>query len=203
MAYALQPDMRPVPPWLKRTVALGAVVIAILVLGLVNHARRVPPLLVLSGPHHQMEYPRAVERLIASARRRIWMSMFVVHLDGSDGPVSVLMQSLADAAGRGVHVQVCLDLGSTFGTHEVDPKHERPFEWLRTHGVHVLVDEPDRTSHAKVLIIDDARVVIGSHNWTRDALTGNREASVLMEDAAAARGLSDLLRTVPGWDADY
>jgi phosphatidylserine/phosphatidylglycerophosphate/cardiolipin synthase-like enzyme len=202
MAFALQPSLRPPPPWFVRACALAALIVAVLALGLVSHARRMPPRLLLSGPHHDLEYPRAVEREIASAKTRVWMSMFVVHPD-QDGPVMALLGALAAAAERGVHVQVCLDLGTVYGTGETDTKHEAPLAWLRAHGVRALLDERERTSHAKVLIIDGERVVIGSHNWTRDALTRNREASVVLEDRGLAAELSELLAAIPGWERDY
>ncbi|MBA2482104.1 MAG: hypothetical protein H0V44_15690 [Planctomycetes bacterium] len=202
MAYALQPSLRPLPPWFTRVLALAAIIVVVLVLGLASQSRRTPPRLVLSGPHHDLEYARMVERMVASARTRVWMSMFVVRLD-EDGPVMQLMKALAAASARGVRVQVCLDLGRVYSTGEVDPKHDAPLAWLRAHGVRALVDEPGRTTHAKVLIVDDERVVIGSHNWTRDALTGNREASVVLEDREVAAALSELLAGIPGWDRDH
>ncbi len=204
MAGPLQTDLRPSPPWLIRAVALAALVGALLILGLVNHARRLPPQLLLSGPHREFAYARAVERVIAAARTRIWMTMFVIHFDDDPAnPATVLLHALAAASARGVHVQVCIDLGTDRQTGEVDTKHEAALAWMQAHGIKALLDELDRTTHAKALVVDDARVVVGSHNWTREALTGNREASVVLDDPAMAKELSALMREIPGWDAGF
>ncbi len=42
-------------------------------------------------------------------------------------------------------------------------------------------------THAKLAIIDGKRVLVGSINWSKNALTKNREAEVLIEDGALAR----------------
>jgi phosphatidylserine/phosphatidylglycerophosphate/cardiolipin synthase-like enzyme len=177
--------------------------LAVLGLGAANHARRTPPELLLSGPRHEFEYAKAVERLIAGARKRVWVAMYVMRIDDPASPSTQLAQALADAVARGVKVQVCLDLGTDRTTGEVEDKHAAPLAWLNAHGIKALVDEVDRTTHMKAVVIDDQRVVIGSQNWTRDALTRNREAALVLDDARIAGSVEELMRSVPGWDADY
>ena len=70
--------------------------------------------------------------------------------------------------------------------------------WLAAHGIPVVWDEVSRTSHAKVLLIDDQQALVGSHNWTRAALLDNREASVLLTDPTQVGPIRDLLATIPG-----
>ena len=36
--------------------------------------------------------------------------------------------------------------------------------------------------HNKMMIVDDGAVLIGSHNWTNDGATSNRDASLLFRD---------------------
>lgn len=42
------------------------------------------------------------------------------------------------------------------------------------------------TMHRKAWVFDGERVIVGSHNITGSALTGNREASILTDDASIA-----------------
>jgi phosphatidylserine/phosphatidylglycerophosphate/cardiolipin synthase-like enzyme len=203
MSSPLQPDLRPSPPWFWRAVSLGAICLSLLILGAANHARRTPPELLLSGPKHEFEYAKEVERLIGAARKRVWVAMYVMRIDDPDSPSTRLAQALADAAARGVKVQVCLDLGTDRVTGEIEDKHVAPLAWLTAHGIKAICDEPDRTTHIKAVVIDDQRVVIGSQNWTRDALTRNREAAVEIDDATMAGKVEVLMRSVPGWDGDF
>jgi cardiolipin synthase len=203
MPLPLQPDLRPHPPWFRRAMAAAAAVAALLVLGSFNGAQQRPVELVLSGPEREMEYARAVERLIAQADKRVWVMMYVMQI-GQDGPTFKLANALAQAAKRGVAVQVCLDMGNVRGTEELDAKHAEPAQWLQARGVKVVIDELDRTSHSKVVVVDSVWSVVGSHNWTFYAMTKNREASVILRDADVAKGLeSGLFSGVPGWNPNY
>jgi phosphatidylserine/phosphatidylglycerophosphate/cardiolipin synthase-like enzyme len=113
------------------------------------------------------------------------------------------MAALASAAKRGVHVQVCLDLGTDRETGEIDHKHETAQAWLATHGVRVVLDEARRTTHAKVMVVDERTVALGSHNWTRSAMTTNREASLTIDDPEIGSRLMQEMARIPGWDPAY
>jgi phosphatidylserine/phosphatidylglycerophosphate/cardiolipin synthase-like enzyme len=196
----LRAELRPAPPWLRRVVLIGVLVVAILALGIASHARRRPPELLLTGPRHEFEYARAVERLIAGARERVWVAMFVMRLDDPESPSTKLAQALADAAARGVKVQVALDYGRDRATGEPEDKHAAPLAWFQAHGIPAVIDELDVTTHIKAVVVDGERLVIGSQNWTRDALTRNREAGVILDDPAMAARVMELMRGIPGWD---
>ncbi|MBA3685570.1 MAG: hypothetical protein H0W72_10075 [Planctomycetes bacterium] len=202
MSLPLQPDLRPWPVWLSRLIAVLALAIALVVLGLIAGARRAPPRLLLSGPGNEFVYARAVERLIAGARSRVWVAMFVVRAE-DEAAVRPMLQALADARGRGVDVRVCLDLGDRVGmAGEPDAKHEVAAAWLRGLGVPVVIDERERTTHSKVVVVDDRYAIVGSHNWTYSALGRNREASLLVDDPAIVAELErGLFATIDGWES--
>jgi phosphatidylserine/phosphatidylglycerophosphate/cardiolipin synthase-like enzyme len=195
----LQPDLRPWPAWQRRAGLLLALALAVLALGVAARGRAAPPRLLLSGAGAEESYLGTVARLIAGARERVWVAMFVVRSEGEDPP-RALMQALADAAARGCRVQVALDRGRDWQTREPDGKHLAPAAWLDAHGVRVVLDELERTSHTKAVIVDSRRAVVGSHNWTRSALVANREASLLIDDPAVAARLERELAGIPGWD---
>lgn len=197
MSLPLQPGLDPWPPHLRRLAAVLALALAVLLVGLAAPRRGRPPELILGGPGIERDYARAAERLIAGARRRCWMAMFVIRPEG--GTVSAMLEALAAAAARGVDVRVALDRGlARDGTP--DDKHAAPAAWLAGHGVRVILDEPDRTTHAKLLVVDGIAILAGSHNWTTSAVTSNREASWLVEDEAAARRAEAWLAAIPGWE---
>jgi phosphatidylserine/phosphatidylglycerophosphate/cardiolipin synthase-like enzyme len=182
---------------------------AMLALGLWSQARRRPPELLVSGPGHedQAQYARAVERLLAGAKDRVWMLMYVIWVDErtgtAEGPLGGVLEALAQAARRGVRIQVCLDQGVDRKTGELENKHQAAAAWLGQHGVRVVLDELDRTSHAKVMVVDRRWVVIGSHNWTNSAFTTNREASLLVDDPVLAAAVEKDFALIPGWNTSY
>lgn len=196
MSLPLQPGLRPWPPWMVRSLLLLGLVLAVMAVGWLAPVRSVPPELILGGPGFERAYARIAERLISTSRRRCWMAMYVVRPDGN--AVGDLLEALAAAAARGVDVRVLLDCGAGWNGAP-DEKHLAPAKWLSGHGVRVVLDEADRTTHAKILVVDGERILAGSHNWTGSALSTNREVSWLVSDPAAASQVEAWLAAVPGW----
>jgi phosphatidylserine/phosphatidylglycerophosphate/cardiolipin synthase-like enzyme len=184
---------------------LGGLLAMILSVSLISQVRHRPAELLLTDGH-PMEAARALERRFALARTRIWLTMFVIRCEADpdqaapDDPVMALMRALADAKQRGVDVRVCLDLGRDRETGEIEDKHVIAQQWLEKHGIRVVLDEDSLTTHAKVVLIDDRWVVLGSHNWTRSAMVMNREASVVIDDTGMVQRLAtELFERIPGW----
>lgn len=197
--------LQPGAGWWQHPIARGllfvvALLIGLAALGWIGVHRRAPSELIVTGPDQPYAYPRAAERLIAGAKHRVWVMQYVIRPD-DDGVVQGLLQALADAHQRGIEVRVGLDKGLLYGSKERDPKNDVAAEWLTKNGITVVWDEQDRTSHAKILLVDDRVAIIGSHNWTRAALTGNREISLLLTDPDQLAQIRALVEGVPGWSA--
>jgi phosphatidylserine/phosphatidylglycerophosphate/cardiolipin synthase-like enzyme len=198
MALPLQPG-RPWPRGWQVLIGLLGLLALLLALGVLGLERRPPIALLITEPGQPLRYARAAERAIASARHRVWVMQYVVRLD--DGPVLALMEALAAARARGVEVRVVLDRGLMYGTTDPDLKNDRAGEWLQAHGIEVVWDEVASTSHAKLVLVDDAVVLLGSHNWTRAALTSNREVSMALQSPQEIEAIAQLFRNVTGWNA--
>jgi phosphatidylserine/phosphatidylglycerophosphate/cardiolipin synthase-like enzyme len=185
----------------QRRILVGAVaLLAVAVAGVVEARRpRAQIELLRSGPGHAGEWLRAVEREIAGAKTRVWACMYVMHPgDRETGTVRDFIATLAAAARRGVDVRVILDSGSRYGDND-GQKYGPAAAVLQAAGVRVVPDGDALTTHAKCLIVDDGVAVVGSHNWTHNALTTNREASLLVRDPEVVRQLADWFATTPGW----
>ena len=199
MGLPLQPDLTPWTAGQRRLLVIVVLALAAIVLGAFAQMRREPPRLLGSHGRPGIEdYHTTALRLIAAARERVTVALYVARLD-ADGPVEHLMAALSTTARRGVPVRVVLDRGRDWRTGEIELKHQEVAARLERSGVRVVLDEAERTTHAKVLVVDDRYVVVGSHNWTRSALTANREWSLLIDDREVAAHIQAELSTIPGW----
>ena len=189
MPLPLQPSLTPWSAWQRRTALVGGIMVLVLLLGWFVPKQTQQTRLLDSGDGTGAAgYLDTALRAIRQAKASITVVMYVMRVD-DNGPVVGLLSALSQAAERGVAVRVLLDRGTDWKTGEPDAKHVAATTWLRAHGIVVDLDELERTTHAKVIIIDQRRVILGSHNWTRYALTKNREWSVVVDDPDMARAI--------------
>jgi len=90
--------------------------------------------------------------------------------------VNVLLEDLVAARKRGVDVLVILDQTEDFS----DSQNDETAQYLLERGVKVMRDDLQTQTHAKLVVIDDDKVSVGSTNWTPSALEDGNEASVLV-----------------------
>ena len=199
MGLPLQPELTPWSAGQRRTMVLTVLALSVFLLGALSYARQEPPRLLGSHGRPGIEdYHTAALRLIAGAKHRVTIAIYVIRVD-EDGPVDHVFRALGDAVQRGVDVRVVLDRGVDWRTGAPDTKHVEPAKQLAKLGVRVVLDEEDRTTHAKVLVVDERHVIVGSHNWTRSALAANREWSVQIDDREVARQIQAELSLLSGW----
>lgn len=107
---------------------------------------------------------------------------------------NVLISDLAEASDRGVKVRVILELAAW----NVENSEQNRDVWtlLQESGVDLYFDPLDRTSHAKLVIIDGEYVVIGSSNWSYYSLELNREANVVIRSTSVARAFGEFFEGV-------
>jgi phosphatidylserine/phosphatidylglycerophosphate/cardiolipin synthase-like enzyme len=121
----------------------------------------------------------AVTSLIRGARRSL-------QLEHSRLDDAHILAALAARSLAGVTVQVVLD-------RDAANRPARRFLRKRAPAAQVqLVKVP--TVHAKVVIADGERMLLGSHNLTRESLDERREIGLLVEDAAAVARVAGVLR---------
>jgi phosphatidylserine/phosphatidylglycerophosphate/cardiolipin synthase-like enzyme len=122
------------------------------------------------------EIRRLLSASFTSARVRLWAEVYT--LTDSD-----VLLALASAHQRGVDVRVLLDPGQ--------PYNRRSFDGLRSAGVPVrwYPAPPGTLLHAKIGLFD-AKLLLGSANWTYSGLDVNHELDIETQDpqAVAAYG---------------
>lgn len=113
---------------------------------------------------------------------------FIQYLSGAQTSIDVMLyqfsnpalqEALAEARARGVRVRVLLE-------PRVDSNYAAASR-LAERGVEVKWASKRYTNtHAKTAVIDGRRVLVGSTNWSVQAMRSNREAEVLVDSAEVA-----------------
>lgn len=117
-----------------------------------------------------------------------------------ESKVHRLVDALAEAGERGVEVQVVLDRNidwneeGAFGFQDPTRGNEEAYHYLRERGVKVLFDDQAVLLHAKVLVIDEKTVILGSTNWSETSLTRNWEANALIRSREFAADILEGFR---------
>ncbi len=133
---------------------------------------------------NRQHFPVLAE-LITEAKSRIWVVMYGMSYNAryADSQPNRLIDSLIEAAGRGVEVRVVLDESDyNQGINQVN---RETAARLEKGGVKVRLDLPEVTTHAKLVIADD-RVLVGSANWGHSALAIRNESSLLVSEPETA-----------------
>ena len=87
--------------------------------------------------------------------------------------VKALLDEIIEARERGVEVNILLEDGQE--------KNRLTADYLKDRGVMATFDAPETKLHAKTILIDGNKFIIGSSNWTKSAFTKNNESNVLVD----------------------
>lgn len=116
------------------------------------------------------EYPKKVIPLINGAKKNIDIAVYDWrwYPDEPAHPVQQFNTSIVRAVGRGVRVRAIVEAPLILSI-------------LLSAGIKAREMRDKRTLHAKMILIDDQTLIIGSHNFTRNAFGSNIEASVIVD----------------------
>lgn len=106
-----------------------------------------------------------------------------------------MLLHLSQAVRRGVKVKVILE-NTGNRDQKLDEQNHRTKKNLEEKGVKVYLDSPRRTTHTKLIVIDQKTILLGSHNLTSAALKYNNEVSILLENHALAKSARDYMLTI-------
>lgn len=136
-------------------------------------------------------YCEAVTELIKSARRRLlFQNQYIDVSYKSAGLFSDLVDALI-AKSKEVEVRIILRSGG-------DSLREN-LEELKRRGLDVTTCVKRlANTHTKGIVVDDARVLIGSQNWSNLGVTLNRDASLIIDNAEVAAYFAEVFEV--DWD---
>jgi hypothetical protein len=153
----------------------------------------------ISGDEYHVALIDAVDRATSTVTAYVYL--YSLNQENPDAPAARLASSLGAAARRGVRVDVVFNGRSgpsgdeDYGT--LDDKNRAAAEALHRGGVRVFFETAPSLLHAKVVVIDGARVLLGSSNWSHKSFTENIEANLAVRDPSLARRIESHLAVVP------
>jgi len=153
------------------------------------------------------EYAEELTGLFRGAESRIWAALsdaryydekpYAARLvKGPGEPVSltnVILEELAGAAEAGVDVRFVIDMG-----WRGDPPASKTafMDRLAAAGAEMYEDPGDVTTHAKLLIVDEDYVVVGSTNWSYFAFEESNETSVVIQSPELNRHYAGYIESI-------
>lgn len=131
------------------------------------------------------EYPDVVIEAVENAKHSIKILMYdwrwYSHQPGAR--IQKLNQAIIRATRRGVSVRAVLNNGMILAL-------------LRQNGIDARIMNTARTMHIKLVIVDDALILLGSHNFSINAFELNHEMSVRSDDALVAARCVDFFNDI-------
>lgn len=148
------------------------------------------PVAAKVGIIKDQDYFFSVQDTIRGAKNSIKIIVFKMEYypEHPLSPSNILIQDLIEAEKRGVNVRVILDVSDW--NPEITKTNKRTGRILSEGGVKVRYDSPERTTHTKLVLVDDSLAILGSNNWTYYSLTKNKELAALITDPPAITELS-------------
>ncbi|RKG65497.1 hypothetical protein D7V80_23170 [Corallococcus sp. CA054B] len=139
---------------------------------------------------HDGDYAPFAASLFAQARKRLWVSVFIIDTRVLRDPlrsVRGLVEQLSLARWRNVDVRVLVGVSDT---PEVHIANTTSALYMRELGLPVRLFHSERhvSTHSKFVIVDD-QVLLGSHNWTHSAFHVSHEDSLAVSSPQLAMGL--------------
>jgi len=139
------------------------------------------------------EYSPALLKCIDEAQNEILISMFSFKTgEHKSSYPDRILSHLAMAVKRGVKIIVILETTDN-KLDELDIQNRRTGKLLEEKGVSVFFDSPHKTTHTKLVVIDQRLIFLGSHNFTQSALKYNNEISVLLDSPDMAKNARDYM----------
>lgn len=127
------------------------------------------------------DYFNELHNLLSRAQKRIHIIMYGMRYypHYQDSIVNTILNDLIEAKKKGVEVKVLLEKSDY--NQKLNRFNEETAQYLEENGGEVRFDSPEVTTHAKLIIVDDA-TLLGSSNWGYGGLELYLDSNVILLD---------------------
>lgn len=126
----------------------------------------------------------ALERLIDGARKSILLVQYQFKVNiHPRAPMRRILDALLRAADRAVKITILLN--NSDRPNQPGTNHGNVKGALRHPAISIFEKGGRQILHTKLLVVDDARILVGSHNLTDRSFGGSRNMTILTDDATA------------------
>lgn len=130
--------------------------------------------------------------IIDNAKKEILLSTFKMqHSSKPKGKkVSAIYTALINAHNRGIKIKILTNISS--GNDFLAMSNKIASKILSNNGIEVRGLQNGKITHAKICIVDDDIILIGSHNITMRAFNQNFECSLLLKNLDLAKEMKEI-----------
>ncbi|MEN8143140.1 MAG: phospholipase D-like domain-containing protein [Thermodesulfobacteriota bacterium] len=142
------------------------------------------------------DYLPVLLEMISKAETSIDLAMFLFKTSTNRkrrNKPDQIRDRLINSARRGVRIRVFLEKSGY--NEKINETNRRVAKDLEKAGITVIFDTPKKTTHNKMVVIDQRFSLVGSHNFTHAALKYNHELSLLVDDQGLAEKLTRYMET--------
>ncbi|EKD29213.1 MAG: hypothetical protein ACD_79C00014G0002 [uncultured bacterium] len=151
------------------------------------------------------KYFPALMKAIKSANKSIYVCMYYISYPVyKKNKITEILDSLVDAAKKGVAVEVILDRSNIVNKsyEDMSKKNVCAFSFLKQNNIPVFYDELNTLTHAKYLIIDGESIISGSFNWSENSMSNNRENALLVKSKKLAEQMITEFKQIPRYSPE-
>ena len=125
---------------------------------------------------------------------QILLYQFNRYVGNSTSKVNLITHALLLAHQKGVSIQIILN--SSFHSKQASQVNQSTVDFFRHQGISARLASPNLRIHAKVFIIDQSIIILGSHNLSERALSKNIEFSLYIQNKPLAQEITQLFNQI-------
>lgn len=134
--------------------------------------------------------------LIVGAKERIDISTFKAEINGKPRGLRLkqFFNLLYEKKSQGVQVNFLINWNDE--RRVVPAANITAIKELKAHNINVKILSGNRCCHAKIILVDKSKAIIGSHNLSVRSCHNNFEISYYIEDPAGTARLADIYNKI-------
>lgn len=150
---------------------------------------------LIDTPNNRIYWETAKETIEkATEEIQLMVATAEVYPDYPAGLQRKLYEALQGAQERGVKVKVILDTSSW--SEHITETNRKSAEFLEDLGIRVRYDDPEVTTHSKVLIVDGDTLLLGSSNWNYPTYAETYQVNIKVQCPQVTSTYSQLFETL-------